>query len=568
MKKNNNTDKHSLKKHFFNNLFFPIAFVILIIIVSISIIFVLNENKNLNILLINETNLLANLTENSKLYDTISLNHVINSKSSIIFRDPIAKYEIFFTRQSPFPLEKFDLYMIEKKNGYFLYGKYKIFFAESYLSRVCVVIVPRMLFHITTIKTIIIGLFIYFFITFMLYLIIIKIEKKISFDITKQYIFMKYILEGKYKESDNYSTISEIDNIRYGLNNLIKILKERREFYNYLILFQKKLLDLIPVGILIFNENGYFEDANNFGYAQIEREIKKNTINIDDSAQIINEKFTIDSIVTNESLNLLNDNNTLELKIKPEITFAKKVFGRIISNKKVILLVPLNINIDEDNDQNISILRQTLSLFISDFAHELRSPLNSILGFSQIIKDGVEGDNIVEIINDNKIINESGQIMMAFIDDIIFLSRLGLKSYSSYNVSFNLSILFTLINHYFKGIFKNKDTTINIEENIEKKEINADFQTIRRIVFLSFFYLRSLFPLPNIINVNLVQRNGTKYRFEISYFFPQENYQKQKVSDIVIDLCNDIAKETSLDFQNIEEDKNNRKILIEFNYKI
>lgn len=556
MKNKKNNGKSSLKKSLFVNIFIPISLILFILLVVISTGIILNENKKLNLFLVNETILIANLTENFRLYEIINLNRSINKNASILFRDPITKFELHFTRPSPFPLNQFDNIFLENKNGFFLYGKYKIFFAESFLSRVCVVIVPRMIYHSIAIKTIIHALLIYLIINLILYFLIIKVEKILTIDLTRQYIHIKYLIEGKYNNNEVISKISEIDNIRYGLNNLITILKERREFYSSLILFQKKVLDLIPVGVIIFNEKGLFEDANTFGYAQIEREVKKNNIDLTNLNSILVEKFSIDSIIANESLNFLNQNNVVELKLKPAITISKRVFGKIVGDKKIILLVPLNFPTEEEKDDNTLILNQTLAPFISDFAHELRSPLNSILGFSQIIKDGVEGDNLEEIKNDGKIINESGQIMMTFIDDIIFLSRLGLKKIESLYVSFDLTLLFTLTNYYFKGIFKNKDTIFVLPQNIENKKIISDFQNIRRILLLFLFYLRSLFPLPIKIEMNFESTENDFYSINIFYFFDKENIISQRNSKIIFDFCNQISKDSSLEIYNEIKGKN------------
>lgn len=559
--------KSSFKKYLFIKIFFPISIATFIIIVIISSILISYENKKLNLFLINETNLIANLMENTKLYEVILLNRSINKNSSILFRDPILNYEIHLTKSPPFPLEIFDNIFLEKKSGYFLNGKYKVFFTESFLSRVCILIVPRMLFYSITFKILIISIIVYLLINFLLYFLILKVEKATSYFLTNQYIFIKYILEGKYNTNEKTIEISEIDNIRFGLNNLVSILKERREFYNSLILFQKKILDIIPVGIIIFNEKGLFEDANKFGYAQIEREIKKSNINVDDFSLLLIEKFSIESLISSDSLSLLNPINTVELKVNPNITFSKRVFGKIVSDKRIIILVPLNIKIEDEKDDKFIILRQTIVPFLSDFAHELRSPLNSILGFSQIIKDGVEGENIEEIVNDVKIINEAGQLMMAFIDDIIFLSRLGIKKVESMNLPFNLVSLFTLVNHYFKGIFRNKDTTISLPENVENKEIIGDFQGIRRIILLFFFYLRSLFPLPSNIEISLESKEEKFYLIKINYSFPHENIQYQKISGAILDFYNQIYDKSSVEIENKQIDKKNGSFEIKFYYK-
>lgn len=567
MKDKKDIKKISYKKYLFVKLFFPISIFIFLTIIIISSIYIINENNKLNLFLINQTKLLANLTDNSKLYEVIQLNKIINKNSYIIFRDPIANYEIFYTLPSPISLEDFDNIFIEKSNGCFRFNKYIIFFEESYLSRKCIIIVPKMIYYKTAFITFFYAITIYFIFVTLFYILILKIEKIGVKNLTRQYVFIKYLLEGKYDITGDICEISEIDNIRYGLTNLKNILKERREFYNFLILFQKKLLDLIPVGILIFNERGTFEDANNFGYAQIEREIKKQNIQLQDNNSIFIEKISVNMIISNESLNNINEDRIVELELRPNINFAKKVFGKMISGKIILILVPLNITIEDEKDDKIILLRQTLAFFISDFAHELRSPLNSILGFSQIIKDGIEGDNIDEIKNDGKIINESGQIMMAFIDDIIFLSRLGMKKYDSNKISFSVKLLFSLINYYFKGIYKNKDVSLNIINEVENEEIIADFENIRRLIFIILFYLRSFYPVPVNIEISLQNEENNMKNIKIIYTFLTEDYQKQKISDIFLSISKDIVEQTELKLYDGFIDRKKGYFEIKFSYK-
>ncbi|HEY0961873.1 MAG TPA: response regulator [Pseudomonadales bacterium] len=62
------------------------------------------------------------------------------------------------------------------------------------------------------------------------------------------------------------------------------------------------------------------------------------------------------------------------------------------------------------------------SAFLANVSHEIRSPMNAILGFSQLLKDD---QNLTPTQRDNlEIINSSGQHLLALIDDILNLSRI------------------------------------------------------------------------------------------------------------------------------------------------
>ncbi|MEJ5273694.1 MAG: hypothetical protein WH035_06145, partial [Spirochaetota bacterium] len=88
MKNKKNNGKSSLKKSLFVNIFIPVSLILFILVVVISTGIILNENKKLNLFLVNETILIANLTENFRLYEIINLNRSINKNASILFRDP------------------------------------------------------------------------------------------------------------------------------------------------------------------------------------------------------------------------------------------------------------------------------------------------------------------------------------------------------------------------------------------------------------------------------------------------------------------------------------------------
>jgi signal transduction histidine kinase len=87
--------------------------------------------------------------------------------------------------------------------------------------------------------------------------------------------------------------------------------------------------------------------------------------------------------------------------------FSKKVIERIAAH---------TVAIQEAN--------QAKSDFLANMSHELRSPLNAIIGFSEVLKEGLAGDlstrqkdYCIEIFN-------SGQHLLSLINDILDLSKI------------------------------------------------------------------------------------------------------------------------------------------------
>ncbi|WP_321321422.1 response regulator [Labilibaculum sp.] len=59
------------------------------------------------------------------------------------------------------------------------------------------------------------------------------------------------------------------------------------------------------------------------------------------------------------------------------------------------------------------------STFLASMSHELRTPLNAVIGFSELIN---ENSNMKNILNFNKIINKSGNNLLALIEDLFDIS--------------------------------------------------------------------------------------------------------------------------------------------------
>ena len=64
------------------------------------------------------------------------------------------------------------------------------------------------------------------------------------------------------------------------------------------------------------------------------------------------------------------------------------------------------------------------SEFLANVSHELRTPLSAIIGFSQILLDGIDGPINDEQKQDVEQVNKSGQSLLALINEILDLSKI------------------------------------------------------------------------------------------------------------------------------------------------
>ena len=69
-------------------------------------------------------------------------------------------------------------------------------------------------------------------------------------------------------------------------------------------------------------------------------------------------------------------------------------------------------------------VHETLKKFLAFFSHELRSPLNSIIGFSELIQLDMPKLDAATVSSYVSSINQSGKHLLQLINDILDLSKL------------------------------------------------------------------------------------------------------------------------------------------------
>lgn len=96
---------------------------------------------------------------------------------------------------------------------------------------------------------------------------------------------------------------------------------------------------------------------------------------------------------------------------------------------------------------------QAKSAFLANVSHEIRSPMNAILGFSQLIMDD---SNLTPLQHENlQIINSSGQHLLTLIDDILNLSRIESGNYRIHKVRINPELFFNeIVQTYLRRTIK------------------------------------------------------------------------------------------------------------------
>jgi len=138
--------------------------------------------------------------------------------------------------------------------------------------------------------------------------------------------------------------------------------------------------------------------------------------------------------------------------------------------KKISLLNERAKLIAQLGEANIQLreLDRLKSAFLANISHELRTPMNSIIGYSDLLLDGVDG-----VINEEQEkslgkITDNAKHLLQLINNLLDLSKIESGKIEIEAVQFNLKGLIDSVVSFFKGMITKKGLTLDfdIEKNL------------------------------------------------------------------------------------------------------
>lgn len=432
----------------------------LFILFVISAIYIFNNNyTSAKKSLISYSNIICevfngnNFSETKKIIDnenTIRLT-IIDADGNVIIdtkleslenhldREELDKVGEFISRYST-SLNKNMLYYVQIDDGYYIRLSIPInslnAFTKNYVffGLISIIIILAISIGITTI-----------------------LYKKTLKPINKEINKLEYILGNKQTENQDFEMLSsKINELNNLLNDKLILIASEKEKNNF-------LLDNMNQGLIILNEFGKIEIINNYALKLFNVDLKL--------------------VYKKSYLYIFRDINVQELIKQTIINKTENQIIFEINNKKLLLYLSYN---NENNQIILLIVDITLQEnvnnmkreFFANASHELKSPLTSIIGYQQLINQGILTTKEEILDASSRTIKEALR-MNKLIIEMLDLSRLENNIKSKIESVDVEKIINDLIEEFNQQI---KNKKINIDIECENTILMANYSDIYKLI--------------------------------------------------------------------------------------
>ena len=138
--------------------------------------------------------------------------------------------------------------------------------------------------------------------------------------------------------------------------------------------------------------------------------------------------------------------------------------------------------VQRDLAENLAEMDRIKTEFLANMSHELRTPLNSIIGFSKVMLKGLEGPLTDMQAQELQIIHDSGQHLLALINDILDVSKLNAGKMQLQFEEVDLGDLIERSLFTTSALVKEKPITLRSEVNPAMRPLYVDRRRVRQIL--------------------------------------------------------------------------------------
>lgn len=241
------------------------------------------------------------------------------------------------------------------------------------------------------------------------------------------------------------------------------------------------ILSLLPDGVMLVNSDGKIEWANEAVSVLLKTpktELLKLNINdiIESGLDLSKQAAEVNKSVVGRIKNQEGRDSYTEITAKAENDYLIISLRDVTQNYKTVT----SILVEHESSRKIN---KDKNAFLVKLSNELKSPIHSIIGFSQAMIDGLGGEMSDKQEKYIKIINKNSTEVLYFIDKIIDLSK---TESNLFEYDFQIFDVINLLHNVLKDyepIIKEKNLNLNLNtENIIKKTIFSEENILKMVL--------------------------------------------------------------------------------------
>ena len=237
------------------------------------------------------------------------------------------------------------------------------------------------------------------------------------------------------------------------------------------LLSKTRVIDIqscLPDGVILITPEGIIQWANNVALELLNNRdlINNNIDNFIDKGLV----SSVESAETNSAsiVKLIESDKYLEIT-------SKSIEGAFVVSMRDATQKYKTVNNIIEEHENYKKINYDKNNFLIKLSNDLKSPLHSIIGFSQAIVDGLGGDVSEKQEKYLNIINKNSSDLLYFFNKLLELSQTESGNYDKELKLFDISNTINSTLKTYQQLYSDKSITTNfdVEENI-KKTIYSD----------------------------------------------------------------------------------------------
>lgn len=241
------------------------------------------------------------------------------------------------------------------------------------------------------------------------------------------------------------------------------------------------ILTSIPDGVVLIDNNGKIEWVNDVLTSLLKSnkgDISKHNFNelIESGLDLAKQAAESSKSVVGRAKNIEGKDLYFEITAKPVEDCFVISLRDITQNYKTVT----SIMVEHESSKKIN---KDKNVFLVKLSNELKSPIHSIIGFSQAIVDGLGGDISEKQEKYLKIINKNSNEVLYLMDKIIELSKTESNLFENDFQIFDVTNSIQSVLKNYEQIIKSKNLNFSFDsEEISKKTIFSDENVLKIVL--------------------------------------------------------------------------------------